>query len=63
MLWMFKSPTSSGLAENLIKNKKRLDIDCDGRVTLRMESEEALRPIQAQIRLLRKIKLTKRKPA
>ncbi|HBC3365100.1 hypothetical protein ACEWBT_24410 [Vibrio parahaemolyticus] len=63
MLWMFKSPIPGGLAENLIKNKEKLDIDCDGRVTLRMESEEALRPIQAQIRLLRKIKLTKRKPA
>lgn len=63
MLWMFKSPIPGGLEEKLIKNKERLDIDCNGRVTLRMESEEALRPIQAQIRLLRQIKLTKRKPA
>ncbi len=34
MLWMFKSPIPGGLAENLIKNKEKLDIDCDGRVTI-----------------------------
>ncbi|EHJ9983632.1 hypothetical protein J7Y46_004870 [Vibrio parahaemolyticus] len=63
MLWIFKRPIPGGLEESLIKNKERLNIDCDGRVSLRIESEEALRPIQAQIKLLRKIKLTKRKPA